>query len=132
MAYDEEGSVKTTLLEGAVKVIRSNASHLLKPGQQAQLNKNEKGITVIEDAPLDETVAWKDGLFFFNRASLPAIMRQIARWYDVKVIYESEVPDLEFGGKISRNNNISEVLKILELSSKVHFRIEDKTIIVMP
>jgi len=50
----------------------------------------------------------------------------------VKVIYESEVPDLEFGGKISRNNNISEVLKILELSSKVHFRIEDKTIIVMP
>jgi len=132
MAYDEETAVKTTLLEGAVRVIRSNASHLLKPGQQAQLNRNEKGITVIDDAPLDETVAWKDGLFFFNRVSLPAIMRQIARWYDVKVLYEGEMPDLEFGGKISRNNNISEVLKILELSSKVHFRVEDKTIIVMP
>jgi transmembrane sensor len=134
MAYDEEATVKTTLLEGAVKVIRSNASHLLKPGQQAQLNKDGGGITVIDNAPLDETIAWKNGQFFFssNRVSLPAIMRQIARWYDVKVLYEGEIPELEFGGKISRNSNISEVLKIIELSSKVHFRIEDKTIIVMP
>lgn len=131
MAYEEESAVKTTLLEGAVKVTRANASHLLKPGQQAQLNKNGNGITVIDDAPIDETVAWKNGMFYFNRASLKTVMGEIARWYDVKVVYEGEVPDMEFGGKISRNSNLSETLKILELS-KVHSRIEDKTIIVMP
>jgi transmembrane sensor len=95
------------------------------------MKKDEKGITVIDDVPLSETVAWKNGFFFFNRAGLPAVMRQIARWYDVKVVYEGEIPEMEFGGKISRYSNISEALKILELS-KVHFRIEDKTIIVMP
>ncbi len=131
MAYEEESAVKTTLLEGAVKVTRANASHLLKPGQQAQLNKNSNGITVIDDAPLDETVAWKNGMFYFNRASLKTVMGEIARWYDVKVVYEGEIPSMEFGGKIARNSNLSETLKILELS-KVHSRIEDKTIIVMP
>ncbi|HXB91022.1 MAG TPA: FecR domain-containing protein [Puia sp.] len=131
MAYEEESAVKTTLLEGAVKVTRANASHLLKPGQQAQLNKNTNGITVIDDAPLDETVAWKNGMFYFNRASLKTVMGEIARWYDVKIVYEGEIPYMEFGGKIARNSNLSETLKILELS-KVHSRIEDKTIIVMP
>lgn len=131
MAYEEEATVKTTLLEGAVKVTRAKASHLLRPGQEAQLNKNSDGITVIDDAPLSEAVAWKNGLFFFNRASLSTVMRQIARWYDVQIVYEGDIPDMEFGGKISRNNNVSEVLKILELS-KVHFRIDGKKIIVMP
>ena len=131
MAYEEEATVKTTLLEGAVKVTRAKASHLLRPGQEAQLNKNGDGITVIDDAPLSEAVAWKNGLFFFNRASLSTVMRQIARWYDVQIVYEGDIPEMEFGGKISRKSNVSEVLKILELS-KVHFRIEGKKIIVMP
>ncbi len=141
MAYDEENVVKTTLLEGAVKVTKAGASNLLQPGQQAQLQpgqqaqlmKNTRGsaIVIVDDAPVDEAVAWKNGLFFFNRSSLQTVMRQIARWYDVKIVYEGEIPDMEFGGKISRYNNISEVLKILELS-KVHFRIENKKIIVMP
>jgi transmembrane sensor len=133
MAYEEENAVKTTLLEGAVKVIKAGTSNLLQPGQQAQSVKNTRGpaIVVVDDAPVDEVVAWKNGLFFFNRSNLQTVMRQIARWYDVEIVYEGEVPIMEFGGKISRNNNISEVLKILELS-KVHFRIEDKKIIVMP
>jgi transmembrane sensor len=131
MAYDEEATVKTTLLEGAVKVTRAHASGMLRPGQEAQLNKNGEGITVIDDAPLSEAVAWKNGMFFFNQASLQTVMRQIARWYDVEIVYEGDIPPMEFGGKISRNSNVSEVLKILELS-KVHFRIEGKKIIVMP
>jgi transmembrane sensor len=131
MAYEEEATVRTTLLEGAVKVTRAHASHLLRPGQEAELNKTDEGITVIDDAPVSEAVAWKNGLFFFNRASLSTVMRQIARWYDVQIVYEGEIPDMEFGGKISRHSNVSEVLKILELS-KVHFRIEGKKIVVMP
>ncbi len=131
MAYEEEGTVKTTLLEGAVKVTRAHASGMLRPGQEAQLNKNGEGITVIDDAPLSEAVAWKNGMFFFNQASLQTVMRQIARWYDVEIVYEGDIPPMEFGGKISRKSNVSEVLKILQLS-KVHFRIEGKKIIVMP
>ncbi|HEY4061973.1 MAG TPA: FecR domain-containing protein [Puia sp.] len=131
MAYEEEATVRTTLLEGAVKVTRPGASHLLRPGQEAQLNRQDEQITVIDDAPLTEAVAWKNGLFFFNRASLATVMRQIARWYDVQIVYEGEIPQMEFGGKISRNSNVSEVLKILELS-KVHFRIDGKKIVVMP
>jgi len=132
MAYEEENAVSTTLLEGAVKVIHAGSSHLLRPGQQARMLKDTWDIQVIDDAPVGEAVAWKNELFsFHNGASLQEVMRQIARWYDVTIVYEGEPHSMEFGGKISRNSNLSEVLKILEIS-KVHFRIEDKKIIVMP
>ena len=132
-AYEEDEEVKTTLLEGSVKVSRSGASDLLKPGQQARLTKNARGpaIVVLDHAPVSEAVAWKEGIFFFNRSSLQTVMRQIARWYDVEVVYEGDIQPMEFGGKISRNSKLSEVLKILELS-KVRFRIDNKRITVMP
>ena len=132
MAYDEENAVRTTLLEGRVKVTRAGASHLLRPGQEARMLRDSHNIQVVDDAPIGEAVAWKNGLFYFhNGSSLQTVMRQIERWYDVSVVYEGEPHEMEFGGKISRNSNLSEVLKILEIS-KVHFRIEDKKIIVMP
>jgi transmembrane sensor len=62
---------------------------------------------------------------------LEEVLQQLTRWYDAEVRYEGQVPEMQFGGRISRNNNLSEVLKILELSN-VHFRIEGKTIVVMP
>ena len=135
-AYEEDEDVKTTLLEGSVKVSRAGgAGNLLRPGQQARLTKNASGpasaIVLVDHAPVGEAVAWKDGIFFFNRSSLQTVMRQIARWYDVQVVYEGDIQPMEFGGKISRNSNLSEVLKILELS-KVRFRIENKRITVMP
>jgi transmembrane sensor len=132
MAYEEENAVSTTLLEGAVKVIHAGSSHLLRPGQEARMSKDTRDIQVIDDAPVSEAVAWKNELFsFHNGASLQDVMRQIARWYDVTIVYEGDPHSMEFGGKISRNSNLSEVLKILEIS-KVHFRIEEKKIIVMP
>jgi ferric-dicitrate binding protein FerR (iron transport regulator) len=132
MAYEEENAISTTLLEGAVKVSRAGASHLLQPGQEARMLKDARGIEVLDDAPLSETIAWKNGFFFFhNASSLQVVMRQIARWYDVTVAYEGTPHAMEFGGKISRHSNLSEVLKILEIS-KVHFRIENQKIIVMP
>ena len=132
MAYEEENAVRTTLLEGKVKVTRAGASHLLLPGQEARMLRDSRNIQVVDDVPLGEAVAWKNGLFYFhNGTRLQTIMRQIERWYDVRVVYEGTPHEMEFGGKISRNSNLSEVLKILEIS-KVHFRIEDKTIIVMP
>ncbi|MDP4286223.1 MAG: FecR domain-containing protein [Bacteroidota bacterium] len=129
-AYTDEASVKTTLLEGSVNLTKGSAAITLKPGQQAQLG-NSGNIKVIDNVDIDQVVAWKNGYFSFNRSDLQTVMRQLARWYDVEINYEGKIPERQFGGKIDRNSNLSEVLKILE-ESKVHFSIEEKKIIVRP
>ena len=129
MAYNDEVAVKTTLLEGSIKLNHESKTVMLKPGQQARLQG--QSINVFDNVDIEEVVAWKNGYFQFTGASLQQVMRQIARWYDVDISYEGKVPERRFGGKISRDINASEVLKVLELS-KVKFRIEDRKIIVTP
>lgn len=135
MAYSDEVAVKTTLLEGSVKVSGKHPQTMnykpqtLIPGQQAQQNKAGE-FKIINDVDLEQVVAWKNGYFQFNRDGIEVIMKQIARWYDVEISYEGKIAAREFGGKISRNSDIREILKVLELSD-VHFRIEGKKIIVM-
>ena len=131
MAYTEEDAVRTTLLEGAVKVIKGAAVGLLKPGQQAKLNKTAGNIKISE-ADVEEVMAWKNGLFLFNNEGIKTIMRQISRWYDVDISFEGNIPDKNFTGQISRNNNLSQVLKMLELTKEAHFKITGKKIAVMP
>ncbi|MCO5240019.1 MAG: DUF4974 domain-containing protein [Chitinophagaceae bacterium] len=136
-AYDEEASVNTTLLEGKVKVSigmdTATGSAVLAPGQQAQVRNshNSLKIKVIKDVNLDEVVAWKNGLFMMNSAAIPSVLRQFARWYDVDVVYEEGIPEGRITGDIPRDMNLSEALKIMELSG-VHFKIEDRKIIVNP
>jgi hypothetical protein len=84
-----------------------------------------------EGADVDEATAWKSGRFEFN-GNIKGIMRQIARWYDVDVRFEGDISDKAFGGAISRKANVSEVLKILELTGSVHFSIDGRTITVTP
>jgi transmembrane sensor len=128
--YNDEANIKTTLLEGSVSLSKGNLVAMLNPGQQAQLANNGK-LNVIDNVDVDQVVAWKNGYFSFSRTDLKSVMRQIARWYDVDIKYEGNIPNRQFGGKIDRNSKASEVLKVLE-ESKVHFRIEDKNIIVTP
>jgi transmembrane sensor len=131
-AYADEPTVKTTLLEGrvAIKTPNSDKTEYLKPGQQASLD--EKGlIKVSSDVNLDAVVAWKNQTFQFERSDLKTVMRQLSRWYGVSVSYESNIPDRSFGGMVSRNKNLSEVLKMLELA-KIHFTIEGKKLTVRP
>ncbi len=128
-AYNDEIYSKTTLLEGSVKVKKGNIQKLLVPGQQAVSSGSEL-LKVIAVDP-EEILAWKNGYFDFKQSNLPEIMRQLSRWYDVDIRYEGAIPNRIFGGEISRSNNASEVLRILELSN-VHFRIEGKYIVVMP
>lgn len=128
MAYDNESAIKTTLLEGSVKLRGLGDDAILSPGQQAKQMDNGR-MEIINGVNLEEVVAWKNGYFHFERAGLEVLMRQIERWYDVEVIYDGPVQQRAFGGKISRSSNIKDVLKILALS-KVSFRIENKTIIV--
>lgn len=127
--YTDEAHIKTTLLEGSVKISKGPVQQLLHPGEQAITGKSST-IEVVK-ANSDEVLAWKNGYFNFHRSNLQEVMRQLSRWYDVDIKYEGKVPDREFGGEISRNSKASEVLKILELSD-VHFRIEGEHIIVMP
>jgi transmembrane sensor len=129
-AYDDEAAIKTTLLEGAVKITKDAATAILRPGQQSRLTKSGK-LNIINDVDLEDAVAWKNGLFSFKRADTKAVMRQIARWYDVEIVYESQVPSINFGGEMKRDLNLSQALKGLGRMG-LRFRIEEKKLVVLP
>lgn len=135
-AYADEEVVNTTLLEGSIKLLplhpegKAGDAILIKPGQQVRLGKNGS-LRVEKDVDLEETVAWKNGLFMMNGAAIPAVLRQLARWYDVDIVYRKGVPEGRITGDIPRDMNLSEVLKVMELSG-VHFKIEDRKIVVNP
>jgi ferric-dicitrate binding protein FerR (iron transport regulator) len=129
-AYNDEAAIKTTLLEGSVKMNSAKGQYLMKPGQQTHVGKDGK-MSLNEDADVDEAVAWKNGRFQFNEADVETVMRDIARWYDVTIEYAGKVPAEKFEGEIPRSSSITEVFKILELSN-VHCKIEGKKITVLP
>lgn len=126
-AYGDQPFIKVTLLEGSVKVNNGSNTGLLKPGQQA--NVNESHINVRSDVNVDQVMAWKNGYFSFDKASATEVMQELARWYNIEVVYEGEMPDQKFGGELRRNSKLSSVLKILEKSG-VNFRIEGNTVTV--
>lgn len=129
-AYDDEDNIKTTLLEGSVLITDKTEKVLLKPGQQAQKQKSG-AIIVNNNVNLEEVIGWKNGVFYFENASLQTVLRQISRWYDVDVVFEKGVPVRTFEGEIQRSLQLSQVLKILE-KNKVHFKIEGNILRVMP
>ena len=128
-AYDDEAGVKTTLLEGAVKVQNSKSTKRLVPGQQAELTT--KGITINSGIDVSQVVAWKEGYFWFNNTDLSSLMRQVARWYDVDVVFEGKASADAFSGKIARSVPLQKLLKVLELND-VKLRLEGRKLIVMP
>ncbi len=137
-AYNDEQSLKTTLAEGMVKVApiagvmhpAGNNVSILSPGQQAEIQKGQTNSLVrIKKVDVTEVVAWKDNLFNFNNTDLPGIMRQLARWYDVEVVYAGNVPVRHFSGKINRSLPLSVVLEILE-QSNIRFKVKGKQIVV--
>lgn len=127
--YMDEKSVKTSLLEGSIKVTMSNGlSKTLIPGQQAQTTKT--AISVVENIDLENVTAWKNGYFKFSEG-LESIMNKVSRWYDVDIIYEIKSSDgAVFNGKISRNRGLRELLNMLEFAGDVHFKIEGRRVIV--
>jgi transmembrane sensor len=138
-AYENEEQINTTLLDGSVKVAASatnpakGSTVVLKPGQQARIsnsaNTGVASISLINDVDMDKAVAWKNGYFNFGKASLREVMRQLERWYDIEVVYEKDVPNPQFIGKMTRNISLQDLFQILE-SSEVNFRIEGKKVIV--
>lgn len=129
-AYNDEPAIKTTLLEGSVKVTKNAESVILKPGQQASISHSSHISNPIP-VETDEVMAWKNGTFFFNRTPFSEVMRQLSRWYDVDVLYEKEIPHINFGGEMKRDLKLSQVLEGFDKMG-VQFRIEGKKLIVAP
>ena len=129
MAYSDEKYTATTLVEGSVNVSNNNSNMVLRPGEQVVSNEGAKLSKNIVD--VEQNIAWKNGLFQFSNSDIRTVMNQISRWYDVTIEYQASVPEKHFGGYISRDSKLSQVLKILELSG-VKFKIEEKKIIVLP
>ena len=130
-AYREEGMVKTTLLEGSVRLRSDKAKVTLHPDQQGTIVLNTEQIDV-KPVKADDAVAWKNGLFLFRDENIISIMNKVSRWYNVEVSYRGEVAHLSFGGSYSKYKNLEELLKGLELTGLVHFKIEGRRVIVMP
>lgn len=129
-AYADEPVARATLLEGSIKLKKGQEQFLLHPGQQAQL-ENDGAFRISADINAEEVLAWKNGFFYFQRTGLQTVMRQIARWYDVEIVYQAGVPDMKFGGEIPRSANLEQVLRILQ-ESKLRFIVDGKKIIVIP
>ena len=136
MAYPNEQSTKTTLLEGGVRVVNGEPAAgnrpavVLSPGQQAEVSNHH--ISVNKHVNVDQVVAWKNGLFRFKDTDIKELMRQVERWYDVEVEYQTKRSDQVYTGIVARSENLSSVLQMLELTGTVHFRVEGKKIIVLP
>jgi ferric-dicitrate binding protein FerR (iron transport regulator) len=131
MAYNDEAAMTTTLVEGSVKVSMNNRDWtMLKPGEQALVNKNDK-IQVLKNANVNEAIAWKNNLFWFDSDDVYAVMRQLARWYDVHIDIQGNIPD-RFTGSIPRDIAFSKVFEVLQKTGSMHFKIDHDRIIISP
>ena len=132
-AYSNEASINTTLLEGSVKVSNGNEHLILKPGQQSQAGgtASKPAMRIFSYVNIQKVMAWKQGVFDFDNATLEEVMRQLERWYDIEVVYEKDIPPLEFIGRMGRDLSLAEVLHGLEVS-EVHFSVSGRKVMVMP
>jgi ferric-dicitrate binding protein FerR (iron transport regulator) len=135
-AYEDEEAMKTTLLEGSVRIMTAGDSlaaapkaSVLTPGEQAEIQHTQTAAIDVKKVDVEEVVAWKSNVFNFNNTDLQTIMRQIARWYDVEVVYQGRIPVRYFSGKIKRTIPLSAVLEILE-QSNIRFKLKGEQIVV--
>ena len=128
-AYTDEEQINTTLLKGSINVSQGAKNNLLKPGNQAQIDKSGK-INIVMDVNTEEAVAWKNGNFQFTSADVTTVLKQAARWYNIDVVYAGTTSsENKFTGKIPMSVNLSRLLKWLEYSD-IHFKLEGRKLIV--
>lgn len=130
-SYSNEPLIKTTLIEGRVKVMPENRTEgavVLRPGEQASLGASTQ--LRVSTVDTEEVLAWKNGYFLFNDEEIGSILKKVARWYDVEIVYESAVSTERFNGMISRDKNLSQLIKMLERTDVIKFKIEGRRVIV--
>lgn len=121
-AYHDETSIKTTLIEGAVKIRQGDKETLLSPRQQAQVTNGVT--TVVSDVDVAAITAWKNGYFNFGKNDITVVTRQLAKWYNVDIIYEGDKPTKTFSGEMERNFTLSQALRALEYTNGVRLRMD--------
>lgn len=126
-AYENEEHITATLLTGSLRIRKEGRERILKPGEQASLLKD---IRVVKDADLEKVIAWKDGFFDFSGVDLEHAMRQIARWYEVEVVYEGKVPDVRFYGRISRDISLNGLIRGLSSTTDASMKISEGKLII--
>jgi transmembrane sensor len=130
-AYTDEQEIKTTLLEGVINVSYGQKNKYLKPGDQAKIDKNGE-MKLIANSNLEEAIAWKNGIFYFNHADLSTVLQQASRWYGFEVEYQGKVSaEDRFTGKIAMSVNFSRFIKWMEWSD-VRIKVEGKKVVVSP
>jgi transmembrane sensor len=131
-SYDDESAIKTTLLEGAVKISAAGKVSMMKPGQQVQLSKNNE-MKTLNEADTDVVMAWKNGFFGFRNTDLKTAMRQVSRWYDLEVEFRTDVSAMGYSAMLSRKlSALSLAAAMEETFGGVHFKLEGKKMIVLP
>lgn len=126
-SYQNEPAMETTLLEGSVAIRQQSGPTILSPGQQIRLSGTSRQVSEVDT---NNVVAWKNGVFQFSNADLKSIMRQLERWYDVQIDYES-IPHKRYNGTVLRNSNLSEVLMMLEMAGRIRFEVKNRTVRVI-
>ncbi|MES2830162.1 MAG: FecR domain-containing protein [Bacteroidota bacterium] len=127
-SYSNDHLTATTLIEGAIRVVAADIIANPKLGEQV-LSKDD--FSTVRQANLKEVLAWKNGYFRFNNAPITDVMRELARWYSIDVIYQGNVTQERFTLKISRYKNISAVLRILEATKGVYFKVDGRRVTVL-
>ncbi|HLA51805.1 MAG TPA: FecR domain-containing protein [Flavitalea sp.] len=131
MAYEDEDLNRVTLLEGSVNLSNASSQSKLVPGQQAVVNRRTSAIEN-RKVNVEEAIAWKKGFFFFENENIESIMRKLSRWYNTTTDYQGDMKGKEFSGTVSRFENISEVLDLLEETGSIHYKIKARRITIMP
>lgn len=126
MCYAEEPSAKATLVNGAVKVKKAAQASVLQPGEQVVAGDKKWQVVT---ADIEAVLAWKNGVFHLNNADIATVMRQMARWYDVDIVYPGGIPDKQLAGYLQREKGLEESIEILKASG-VHCRLENRTLII--
>lgn len=131
MAYIDEPQLKTSLLEGSVRIQRRDRDLVMKPREEAAVSGKTGLIDLVRGADVERAVAWKYGRIPFTNADIPSIMRVLSRWYDIDIAYQGKVPDKKLQGGIERNTNLTDVLKVLETYG-IHTKLAGRQLTILP
>lgn len=129
-AYPDEQNISTTLIQGSVRVKDGAGITIIKPGEQAVVENSSEKISVVKNVNIQSVIAWKEGKFNFQEEDINSIMRKLERWYDINVYIQKDVTNEKFIGVISRNVQLSQILRMLEKTGVVRFSVEGRKVIV--
>ena len=126
-AYSNTAS-NVTLINGNIQLTNKNqSSRKIIPGQKVEFDGSNMRVT---QANIEKETAWQHGYFYFEHDQVQDIMEQLARWYDIKVIYQGPITKKTFGGSMSRSVSLAEALELIKRGAGVKFEIDRKTVTV--